>query len=68
MMKKKALDDKKRKLDERVAALLASKKVKLQKEAPRTPSESDIDMGIFSGDRGNRGNLLEEIYFFCSYR
>ncbi|KAJ0430840.1 hypothetical protein HanHA300_Chr17g0673651 [Helianthus annuus] len=58
-MKKKALEDKKRKLDEQVAALLASKKAKLQKDAPPAPSESDIDMGIFSGDRGN---LLEEIY------
>ncbi|KAJ0723952.1 hypothetical protein HanOQP8_Chr08g0304361 [Helianthus annuus] len=59
MMKKKALDDKKRKLHEQAAALLASKKAKLQKEVPLAPSESDIDMGIFSGDRGN---LLEEIY------
>ncbi|KAF5768199.1 hypothetical protein HanXRQr2_Chr14g0633581 [Helianthus annuus] len=59
MMKKKALEDKKRKLDEQAAALLASKKAKLQKEVPVAPSESDIDMGIFSGDRGN---LLEEIY------
>ncbi|MFS7956064.1 hypothetical protein Hanom_Chr07g00650151 [Helianthus anomalus] len=59
MMKEKALDDKKRKLDEQAATLLASKKAKLQKEAPPTPSESDIDMGIFSGERGN---LLEEIF------
>ncbi|KAJ0763832.1 hypothetical protein HanPI659440_Chr08g0285431 [Helianthus annuus] len=59
MMKKKALEDKKRKLDEQAAALLASKKAKLQKETPPAPSESNIDMGIFSGDRGN---LLEEIY------
>ncbi|MFS7998978.1 hypothetical protein Hanom_Chr12g01160471 [Helianthus anomalus] len=62
MMKKKALDDKKRKLDEQAAALLASKKAKLHKEDPLAPSESDIDMGIFSGDHGNRGSLLEEIY------
>ncbi|KAJ0957824.1 hypothetical protein HanPSC8_Chr01g0032161 [Helianthus annuus] len=59
MMRKKALEDKKRKLDEQAAALLASKKAKLRKEVPLAPSESDIDMGIFSGDRGN---LLEEIF------
>ncbi|KAM0044639.1 hypothetical protein Hdeb2414_s0010g00355631 [Helianthus debilis subsp. tardiflorus] len=59
LMKKKALEDKKRKLDEQAAALLASKKAKLQKETPLAPSESEIDMGIFSGDRGN---LLEEIF------
>ncbi|KAJ0940136.1 hypothetical protein HanRHA438_Chr02g0079991 [Helianthus annuus] len=55
----KALEDKKRKLDEQAAALLASKKAKLHKEAPHAPSESEIDMGIFSG---GRGNLLEEIF------
>ncbi|KAJ0466686.1 hypothetical protein HanIR_Chr14g0674941 [Helianthus annuus] len=59
MMKKKALEDKKRKLDEQAAALLAPKKAKLHKEAPPAPSESEIDMGIFSG---GRGNLLEEIF------
>ncbi|KAM0025712.1 hypothetical protein Hdeb2414_s0021g00577761 [Helianthus debilis subsp. tardiflorus] len=59
MMRRKALGDKKWKLDEQAAALLASKKAKLQKEATPAPSESNIDMGIFSGDRGN---LLEEIY------
>ncbi|KAJ0466683.1 hypothetical protein HanIR_Chr14g0674911 [Helianthus annuus] len=59
MMKKKALEDKKHKLDEQAAALLASKKAKLHKEAPPAPSESEIDMGIFSG---GRGNLLEEIF------
>ncbi|MFS7907304.1 hypothetical protein Hanom_Chr01g00069641 [Helianthus anomalus] len=59
MMRKKALEDKKRKLDEQVAALLASKKAKLHKEFPPAPSESDIDMGIFSE---GRGNLLEEIF------
>uniref|UniRef100_A0A251VG72 Transposase (putative) gypsy type domain-containing protein n=1 Tax=Helianthus annuus TaxID=4232 RepID=A0A251VG72_HELAN len=59
MMRKKALEDKKLKLDEQAAALLASKKAKLRKEVPLAPSESDIDMGIFSGDRGN---LLEEIF------
>ncbi|KAJ0781139.1 hypothetical protein HanPI659440_Chr06g0245871 [Helianthus annuus] len=65
MMRKKALEDKKRKLDEQTAALLASKKAILQKEATLAPSESDIDMGVFSGDRGN---LLEEICCFCAYR
>ncbi|KAJ0444024.1 hypothetical protein HanIR_Chr16g0827221 [Helianthus annuus] len=58
-MRKKALEDKKRKLDEQAAALLVSKKAKLHKEAPPAPSESEIDMGIFSG---GRGNLLEEIF------
>ncbi|MFS7932684.1 hypothetical protein Hanom_Chr04g00370871 [Helianthus anomalus] len=58
-MRKKALEDHKRKLDEQSAALLASKKAKLRKEAPPTPSESEIDLGVFS--RG-RGNLLEEIF------
>ncbi|KAJ0796161.1 hypothetical protein HanPI659440_Chr04g0158981 [Helianthus annuus] len=43
----------------RAAAILASKRAKLQKEASAAPLESDIDMGVFSGDRGN---LLEEIY------
>ncbi|KAM0001511.1 hypothetical protein Hdeb2414_s0002g00070381 [Helianthus debilis subsp. tardiflorus] len=56
---KKALEDKKRKLDEQAAAILASKKAKLHKETPPAPSESEIDLGVFSG---NRGNLLEEIY------
>ncbi|KAM0036589.1 hypothetical protein Hdeb2414_s0014g00428141 [Helianthus debilis subsp. tardiflorus] len=60
LMKKKALEDKKQKLDELAAALLASKKAKLQKETPLAPSEFEIDMGIFSGERGN---LLEEIFF-----
>ncbi|MFS7999432.1 hypothetical protein Hanom_Chr12g01166091 [Helianthus anomalus] len=59
MMRKKALEDKKRKLDEQVAAVLAVKKARLHKKAPLAPSESEIDMGIFSGDRGN---LLEEIF------
>ncbi|KAJ0603880.1 hypothetical protein HanHA300_Chr02g0043231 [Helianthus annuus] len=58
-MRKKALEDHKRQLDEQAAALLASKKAKLQKEPPPAPSESDIDLGVFSG---GRGNLLEEIF------
>ncbi|KAF5821031.1 hypothetical protein HanXRQr2_Chr01g0009021 [Helianthus annuus] len=58
-MKKKALDDHKRRLDEQAAAVFAAKKAKLQKEAPPAPSESEIDLGVFSG---GLGNLLEEIY------
>ncbi|XP_035836809.1 uncharacterized protein LOC118484865 [Helianthus annuus] len=58
-MKKKALDDHKRQLDEQAAALLAAKKAKLRKEASPAPSESEIDLGVFSG---GRGNLLEEIF------
>uniref|UniRef100_A0A251TRA1 Putative transposase (Putative), gypsy type n=1 Tax=Helianthus annuus TaxID=4232 RepID=A0A251TRA1_HELAN len=58
-MKKKALDDHKRRLDEQAAAVFAAKKAKLQKEVPPAPSESEIDLGVFSG---GRGNLLEEIY------
>ncbi|MFS8015908.1 hypothetical protein Hanom_Chr15g01362251 [Helianthus anomalus] len=58
-MKKKALDDHKRRLDEQAAAHFAAKKAKLQKEAHPAPSESEIDLGVFSG---GRGNLLEEIY------
>ncbi|KAJ0879816.1 hypothetical protein HanRHA438_Chr10g0455891 [Helianthus annuus] len=58
-MRKKSIEDKKHKFDEQAAALLASKKAKLHKEALVAPSESEIDMGIFSG---GRGNLLEEIY------
>ncbi|KAJ0696327.1 hypothetical protein HanLR1_Chr10g0355831 [Helianthus annuus] len=58
-MRKKALEDKKRKLDEQAATLFASKKAKLHKEAHPAPFESEIDMGIFSEQRGN---LLEEIF------
>ncbi|KAJ0499719.1 hypothetical protein HanLR1_Chr13g0507671 [Helianthus annuus] len=61
-MRKKALEDHKRKLDEQSAALLAAKKVKLHKEPPPpppAPSESEVDLGVFSG---GRGNLLEEIF------
>ncbi|KAJ0683378.1 hypothetical protein HanPI659440_Chr16g0657661 [Helianthus annuus] len=36
-MKKKALDDHKRRLDEQAAAVFAAKKAKLQKEAPQRP-------------------------------
>ncbi|KAL9993777.1 hypothetical protein Hdeb2414_s0986g00970981 [Helianthus debilis subsp. tardiflorus] len=48
MMQKRAFEDKKRKLDEQAAAILASKKIKLQKEDPPAPSESGVDMGVFS--------------------
>ncbi|MFS7922799.1 hypothetical protein Hanom_Chr03g00253231 [Helianthus anomalus] len=46
-MKKKALEDKKKKLDDQVAVALAAKKAKLQKGAPPAPSESEIDLGVF---------------------
>ncbi|KAL9996512.1 hypothetical protein Hdeb2414_s0692g00936321 [Helianthus debilis subsp. tardiflorus] len=58
-MRKRALDDHKGQLDEQAAALLAAKKAKLQKDAPSAPSESEVDLGVFSG---GRGNLLEEIW------
>ncbi|KAJ0789226.1 hypothetical protein HanPI659440_Chr05g0201071 [Helianthus annuus] len=59
MKKKKVLEDKKKELDEQAAAALAAKKSKLQKETPPAPSESEIDLGVFSA---KRGNLLEKIY------
>ncbi|KAM0064644.1 hypothetical protein Hdeb2414_s0003g00105471 [Helianthus debilis subsp. tardiflorus] len=59
MKKKKVLEDKKKELDEQAAAALATKRSKLQKETPPAPSESEIDMGVFSA---KRGNLLEKIY------
>ncbi|KAJ0694702.1 hypothetical protein HanPI659440_Chr15g0611791 [Helianthus annuus] len=52
MKKRKTLEDKKRELDEQAAAALAAKKAKLQKETPPAPSESEIDMGVFSAKRG----------------
>ncbi|XP_035841715.1 uncharacterized protein LOC110918485 isoform X2 [Helianthus annuus] len=58
-MRKKALEDHKRRLDEQSAAHFAAKKAKLHKEAPPAPSESEIDLGVFSG---GHGNLLEELY------
>ncbi|MFS7951828.1 hypothetical protein Hanom_Chr07g00599821 [Helianthus anomalus] len=57
MMKRKALEEKKRKLDEQAAAMLASKKARLKKEAPPAPSESEIDLGVFTA---THGNLLEK--------
>ncbi|MFS7905864.1 hypothetical protein Hanom_Chr01g00052651 [Helianthus anomalus] len=59
MKKKKVLEDKKKELDEQAAAALAAKKSKLQKDTPPAPSESEIDLGVFSA---KRGNLLEKIY------
>ncbi|KAJ0511890.1 hypothetical protein HanRHA438_Chr11g0530761 [Helianthus annuus] len=59
MKKRKALEDKKKELDEQAAAALAAKKSKLQKETPPAPSESEVDLGVFSA---KRGNLLEKIY------
>ncbi|MFS7976951.1 hypothetical protein Hanom_Chr10g00898411 [Helianthus anomalus] len=59
MMKKKTLEDKKQKLDEQAAALLASKRAKLQKEAPPAPSKSEIDLEVFTV---KHGNLLEKIF------
>ncbi|KAJ0876162.1 hypothetical protein HanPSC8_Chr11g0485271 [Helianthus annuus] len=59
MKKRKVLDDKKKELDDRAVAALAAKRAKLQKENPPAPSESEIDMGVFSA---KPGNLLEEIY------
>ncbi|KAJ0530594.1 hypothetical protein HanHA89_Chr10g0391591 [Helianthus annuus] len=52
MKRRKTLEDKKRDLDEKAAAALAAKKAKLQKETPPAPSESEIDMGVFSAKRG----------------
>ncbi|KAJ0753880.1 hypothetical protein HanPI659440_Chr09g0340771 [Helianthus annuus] len=59
MKKKQVVDDKKRELDEQAAAALAAKRSKLQKETPHVPSESEIDLGVFSA---KHGNLLEKIY------
>ncbi|MFS7980103.1 hypothetical protein Hanom_Chr10g00935411 [Helianthus anomalus] len=38
---------------------LLRKKSNLQKEAPPAPSESEIDLGVFSA---KHGNLLEKIF------
>ncbi|KAM0071104.1 hypothetical protein Hdeb2414_s0001g00021021 [Helianthus debilis subsp. tardiflorus] len=59
MKKKKVLEDNKKELDEQAAAALAAKNSKLQKETPLAPSESEIDLGVFSA---KFGNLLEKIY------
>ncbi|MFS7928951.1 hypothetical protein Hanom_Chr04g00326811 [Helianthus anomalus] len=57
--KKKLLEDKKKDLDAQAAAALAEKKSKLQKETTTAPSESEIDLGVFSA---KAGNLLEKMY------
>ncbi|KAJ0716553.1 hypothetical protein HanPI659440_Chr13g0514001 [Helianthus annuus] len=59
MKKKKTLEDKEKELDEQAAAALAAKKSILQKEATTAPSESEVDLGVFSA---KPGNLLEKIY------
>ncbi|KAJ0651617.1 hypothetical protein HanOQP8_Chr15g0562881 [Helianthus annuus] len=59
LKKKKVLEDKKKELDEQDAAALAPKKSKLQKETPPAPSESEVDLGVFSA---KCGNLLQKIY------
>ncbi|KAJ0830892.1 hypothetical protein HanPSC8_Chr15g0660671 [Helianthus annuus] len=54
MKKRKVLEDKKKKLDAQAAAALAEKKSKLQKETTAAPSESEIDLGVFTEKTGNR--------------
>ncbi|MFS7918376.1 hypothetical protein Hanom_Chr03g00200261 [Helianthus anomalus] len=46
-------------LDAQAAAALAEKKSKFQNESTTAPSESEIDLGVFSK---NTGNLLEKIF------
>ncbi|KAJ0603773.1 hypothetical protein HanHA300_Chr02g0042091 [Helianthus annuus] len=53
------LKTRKRNLMSRLLLRLRRKKSKLQKETPPAPSESEIDLGVFSA---KRGNLLEKIY------
>ncbi|KAJ0700216.1 hypothetical protein HanOQP8_Chr10g0365191 [Helianthus annuus] len=57
--RKKALEDKKKELDEQAAAALAEKKSRSQKETTAAPSESEVDLGVFSA---KPRNLLEKIY------
>ncbi|MFS7935160.1 hypothetical protein Hanom_Chr05g00400181 [Helianthus anomalus] len=57
--KKKVLENKKKELHEQAAAALAAKKSKLQKEATTAPSDSEVDLGVFSA---KPSNLLEKIY------
>ncbi|KAJ0671563.1 hypothetical protein HanRHA438_Chr13g0603301 [Helianthus annuus] len=59
IMKKKALEDKKRKLDEQAAAALAAKKAKLQKETPLLLQNRRLIWVFFSA---KHGNLLEKIF------
>ncbi|KAJ0826822.1 hypothetical protein HanRHA438_Chr17g0818621 [Helianthus annuus] len=53
MMKRKVLEDKKRKLDAQAAAMLSEKKSKSMGETV-APSESEIDLGVFSKKSVNR--------------
>ncbi|KAF5806534.1 hypothetical protein HanRHA438_Chr05g0231671 [Helianthus annuus] len=59
MKKRKTLEEKKKELDDQATAALAVKKSKLQKETPPAPSESEVDLGVFSA---KHGNLLEKIF------
>ncbi|KAM0005225.1 hypothetical protein Hdeb2414_s0216g00836421 [Helianthus debilis subsp. tardiflorus] len=59
MKRKIALEDKKKELDAQAAAALAEKKSKLQKDIATAPSESEVDLGVFSA---KAGNLLEYMY------
>ncbi|MFS7888317.1 hypothetical protein Hanom_Chr00s000001g01593531 [Helianthus anomalus] len=59
MKKKKVLEDKKKELDAQAATALAEKKSKLQKDTATAPSESEIDLGVFSEKTGNR---LEKLF------
>ncbi|KAM0064469.1 hypothetical protein Hdeb2414_s0003g00103291 [Helianthus debilis subsp. tardiflorus] len=59
MKKEKILEDKKKELDEQAVAALAEKKSKFQKETTTAPSESEVDLGVFSA---KAGNLLEKMY------
>ncbi|KAJ0680761.1 hypothetical protein HanPI659440_Chr16g0627981 [Helianthus annuus] len=59
MKKRKALEDKKKELDAQVTAAMAKKKSKLQKETAAAPSESEVDLGVFSA---KVGNLLEKMF------
>ncbi|KAJ0525150.1 hypothetical protein HanHA300_Chr09g0308681 [Helianthus annuus] len=56
--KQKLLADKKRELDEQAAAALFEKKLKFMGKTV-APSESEVDLGVFSK---KSGNLLEKIF------
>ncbi|KAJ0955844.1 hypothetical protein HanPSC8_Chr01g0007601 [Helianthus annuus] len=56
---RKLLEDKKKEFDAQAAAALAERISKLQKETTAAPSESEIDLGVFSVKAGNR---LENIF------
>ncbi|KAJ0588278.1 hypothetical protein HanRHA438_Chr04g0170101 [Helianthus annuus] len=57
MKKKKVLEDKIKELDEQAADVLAEKNLNFKRRPP-APSESEIDLGVFSA---KCGNLLEKI-------